>query len=83
MRRYAITVCRNCGTQYNSTRKICPGYQCGEITPDAVEPNFQRKYRTGPVISDPAAVAEGAGGTNVTPEAAPEVALEIDDDDEE
>lgn len=81
MRRYAVTICRNCGTEYKSDRAICPGYQCGEKTPDAVEPNFVRKYRTGPVISNPAMVAEGAGGTNVAPVVAP-VDDEPDDDEE-
>jgi len=84
MRRYAVTVCRNCGTEYNSTREICPGFKCFEETPDPVTSNFVRRYRTGPVISDPDMVDPEAGGTNIA--APPVETLEGDDepdDDEE
>lgn len=66
MQRYPVVVCQNCGTEYNATRAVCPGFQCFEQTPklEGVT-QVKRQYRSGPVISDPAMVPAEAGGTEI------------------
>lgn len=80
MQRYQVTVCTNCGTEYNSVRPVCPGFQCGEETPDVAAPDFVRKFRTGPVISNPDQVEAGAGTEIADP--VPQGDEAADDDEE-
>jgi hypothetical protein len=78
MKRYPITVCSNCGTQYNSDREFCPGYQCFEPTPNPTEQKYERKYRTGPSIAEPEH-AQGQSAVKQNKSAKP---VEADDDEE-
>lgn len=87
MQRYPVVVCQNCGTEYNATRAVCPGFQCFEQTPklEGVT-QVKRQYRSGPVISDPAMVPAEAGGTEIAaadqePELEDEEVIEEEDDE--
>lgn len=79
MQRYPVTVCRNCGTQYNSRAyEFCPGYQCFEPTPDwDASQAPSREFRTGPVIAVPEA-AQGQSNVYGNDDNKP-----VDDDDDE
>jgi len=87
MQRYPVIVCRNCGTEYNATRSICPGYKCFEPTPKLEGVEFkEREFRTGPVISDSASIpahtdSEGQGPGSIVADA-PAIAAEEDDTQE-
>lgn len=83
MQRYPVIVCRNCGTEYNATRPVCPGFQCFEPTPklEDVE-QVRREFRAGPVISNPEAVPEGVGGLEVS-DAEPEQVEEAEEQEDD
>jgi hypothetical protein len=47
MKRYAVVVCENCGTEYNpSGRPVCPSEGCEQKTPSVAKPKDTLKQKS-------------------------------------